>query len=109
MTRRTAIRRLAVATLSLTITALPSTAYAGGGKNGSGTQVGSVNAGSGDGKISVETKVVPKPTGGNRKEGAGTDGTVTSSDSNWSPPACWYEPAFSPKELQATVAGLRTP
>ncbi|MFG3286090.1 hypothetical protein [Streptomyces sp. NPDC048111] len=109
MTRRTKARRVAVAALSLTVVAIPSTAYAGGGKNGSGNQVGNVNAGSGNGKISVETKVVPKPTGKRSGGGEGDDGTLTSSDSSWTPPACWYEPAFSPKELEATVKGLRTP
>ncbi|MFG2722945.1 hypothetical protein ACGFW5_32290 [Streptomyces sp. NPDC048416] len=109
MSERITLRRSVVVALSLAVTAVPSTAYAGGGKNGNGSQRGSVAAGSGDGKISVETKVVPKPTGGSSKDDSGTNGTLTSSDSNWTPPACWYEPAFSPKELEATVKDLRTP
>ncbi|MFF4566028.1 hypothetical protein [Streptomyces sp. NPDC001435] len=33
------------------------------------------------------------PTGGKR-------GTVSSSDVNWKPPLCWYEPVFSPAQLK---------
>ncbi|MFJ8308952.1 hypothetical protein [Streptomyces sp. NPDC094147] len=87
--------------------AVPSTAYAGGGKGGSGNQVGGVNAGSGEGKISIETKVVPKPTGGANKADSGDNGSLTPANSNWTPPACWYEPAFTPKELQANVGKWR--
>lgn len=31
-------------------------------------------------------------------------GELTSVDPNWEPPACWYEPAFSPEELKDAVA-----
>ncbi|AUH44740.1 hypothetical protein CXR04_06050 [Streptomyces sp. CMB-StM0423] len=31
----------------------------------------------------------------------GSSGTsMTSSDANWSPPTCWYEPAYNPKEFE---------
>ncbi|MEV5939116.1 hypothetical protein [Streptomyces sp. NPDC051994] len=99
---------MAVVTLSLAVAAIPSTAYAGGGKNGSGNQVGNVTAGSGQGKISVETKVVPKPNGGGAdKADSGENGSLSSSDSSWTPPACWYEPAFTPTEFKSWVDGWR--
>ncbi|MEV0319181.1 hypothetical protein ACIBKX_06620 [Streptomyces sp. NPDC050658] len=34
-------------------------------------------------------------------------GSLSSVDVNWSPPACWYEPAFSPKEIEKTVKAWR--
>ncbi|MDG9708085.1 hypothetical protein [Streptomyces sp. DH10] len=41
------------------------------------------------------------PTGGKR-------GTLSSADVNWKPPACWYEPVFTPEQLKKfseTVGG----
>lgn len=35
-----------------------------------------------------------------------TNRTLSAADSNWTPPACWYEPAFSPKEIKGDVEAL---
>ncbi|MEU0226771.1 hypothetical protein ABZ177_20720 [Streptomyces sp. NPDC006284] len=48
----------------------------------------------------VQTKVQTTVNGSSR---TAKSGTLSSADSNWTPPACWYEPAFSPKEIEATV------
>jgi enoyl reductase len=56
-------------------------------------------------KITVETKVTTTVDGGS---GPGKTGTLSSADSNWTPPACWYEPAFSPKEIEASVKAWRS-
>ncbi|WP_108932978.1 hypothetical protein [Streptomyces ardesiacus] len=50
--------------------------------------------------IYVQTKVQTTVSGSSR---TAKSGTLTSANSNWTPPACWYEPAFSPKEIQETV------
>ncbi|CAL9306958.1 hypothetical protein SUDANB91_04135 [Streptomyces sp. SudanB91_2054] len=48
----------------------------------------------------VQTKV---QTTVNGSSSTTETGTLSSADTNWTPPACWYEPAFSPKEIQETV------
>ncbi|MEU9183979.1 hypothetical protein AB0D14_05305 [Streptomyces sp. NPDC048484] len=54
--------------------------------------------------ISVETRVQTTVDGDSR---SAKTGNLSSADSNWTPPACWYEPAFSPKEIEATVTAWR--
>ncbi|MGW2422247.1 hypothetical protein ACWC0C_23835 [Streptomyces sp. NPDC001709] len=44
----------------------------------------------------IKVRQVSGPTGGKR-------GNVASVDVNWKPPACWYEPVFTGKELKAFV------
>ncbi|MEU4997748.1 hypothetical protein [Streptomyces sp. NPDC021622] len=89
-------------TAALVLVGLPSSAYAiGPGGTGKG---GSETDSSGGGKITVETKV---QTTVNGSTATAKSGTLSSADSNWTPPACWYEPAFSPKELKKSVGNLR--
>ncbi|MET7901662.1 hypothetical protein ABZS86_09330 [Streptomyces sp. NPDC005355] len=33
-------------------------------------------------------------------------GGLSSSDVNWTPPACWYEPAFSPKQIKSLTEAI---
>ncbi|GGL73668.1 hypothetical protein GCM10010129_16610 [Streptomyces fumigatiscleroticus] len=54
--------------------------------------------------ITVQTKV---RTTVNGATSTAKTGSLTSADTNWTPPACWYEPAFSPKELKASLDSLR--
>ncbi|WEV27252.1 hypothetical protein OYE22_20135 [Streptomyces sp. 71268] len=42
----------------------------------------------------------------NGSNGQGKKGTLTPRNSNWKPPACWYEPRITPKELKGTIEGL---
>ncbi|MGW5633889.1 hypothetical protein [Streptomyces sp. NPDC003832] len=36
-----------------------------------------------------------------KKVGGASTGTLTTTSSNWSPPACWYAPKYTPEQLQA--------
>uniref|UniRef100_A0AAU2V4R9 Secreted protein n=1 Tax=Streptomyces sp. NBC_00003 TaxID=2903608 RepID=A0AAU2V4R9_9ACTN len=57
----------------------------------------------------VTVGVSKAQTSGDKKQGgAKPSGELTSSDSNWTPPACWYEPTYSPKEMEAMVGKWRT-
>ncbi|CAM5383703.1 hypothetical protein SALBM135S_06983 [Streptomyces alboniger] len=55
-------------------------------------------------QITVQTKV---QTSVNGNTASSRTGDLSSADSNWTPPACWYEPAFSPKEIERTVKAWR--
>lgn len=79
-------------------------AHAAGGKGDSGDQRGSSQGGSQDGVITIETGVQTTVEGSG---GTTQPGTLSSVDTNWTPPACWYEPAFSPKEIKDTVKAWR--
>lgn len=93
-----------VSGLTLTILAVPTSAFAGGGYEHDGHLRGSSKGGSGNGKITVQTRI---RTTTNGNPSTAKTGSLSSTDSNWTPPACWYEPAFSPKEIQATVKSWR--
>ncbi|WP_251072729.1 hypothetical protein [Streptomyces sp. ISL-43] len=53
--------------------------------------------------ITAETKIQVSVPG---NPGSAKTGTLSSEDGNWTPPACWYEPAFSPKEIESTVKAI---
>ncbi|MER8224090.1 hypothetical protein ABTZ58_26565 [Streptomyces sp. NPDC094143] len=102
MRRTKVLRAVGVSLLAVAVAAVPAPATAGGGRNGGekGGYEGSAE-GSGDGGvIRAETRIRVTTNGGS---GAATTGTLTPSNSNWTPPACWYEPSFSPKEIETTV------
>ncbi|MFI5687706.1 hypothetical protein [Streptomyces sp. NPDC051636] len=84
---------LPVALVSLGVVLLlstPANAIGGGGTYGKakGTQL---SASARQSRIKVTR--VSGPTGGEQ-------GTVSSTDVNWKPPPCWYEPVFSPAQLK---------
>ncbi|MFE0130539.1 hypothetical protein ACFWY6_02915 [Streptomyces sp. NPDC059037] len=100
--RKVTGRITASVTATLVLAGLPASAYAiGPGGTGKG---GSETDSSGAGQIHAETKV---QTTVNGRTSTAKTGTLYSADSNWTPPACWYEPAFSPKELKKSVGNLR--
>ncbi|WP_243761401.1 hypothetical protein [Streptomyces sp. YIM 98790] len=71
----------------------------GGGDRGPGTQ------GDSEGEyltaeIGIQVEIDGEPV-------PGADGDLTSADPDWEPPACWYEPAYTPQELKALVDALR--
>ncbi|NDZ77606.1 hypothetical protein G3I19_03515 [Streptomyces sp. SID10853] len=73
-----------------------STATAPTGPHG-GTGDQSVNASVGTSRIKI-TQV--------KGSGGGKGGTLAPIDSNWKPPACWYEPVYTPEQLKkASEAG----
>ncbi|PTH88275.1 hypothetical protein C9J60_15635 [Streptomyces sp. A244] len=60
--------------------------------------------GGSDGKGGLSASVsnirVTYPSGG---DGGGKEGNLGTVDPDWKPPACWYEPAFSPEQLKKFV------
>ncbi|MFD9071569.1 hypothetical protein [Streptomyces lasiicapitis] len=99
------IRYVAVPMLGLSLAAASGIAHASGGKGGGKHVEGSGKGDVKDGVIRAETRIT---TSGDVRSGKGKTGTLTAGDSNWTPPACWYEPSFSPKEIEATVKALRS-
>jgi hypothetical protein len=61
-----------------------------GGVNGSTDDEGHISASA---HSQIKVTQVSGPTGGKR-------GTLSSVDVNWEPPPCWYEPVFTPAQLQ---------
>ncbi|MFF9817093.1 hypothetical protein [Streptomyces sp. NPDC014006] len=99
-------RLLFVPAMAAALTAMPSQAFAGGGIGGGGTHEGSASGSSQDGVIRAQTKVTTTVNGGGSH--SAKTGTLTPSNSTWTPPACWYEPSFSPKEIESTVKAFRS-
>ncbi|MEV6792755.1 hypothetical protein AB0M87_12270 [Streptomyces sp. NPDC051320] len=86
------------AVTSLTaIALLPGSAQAigGGGTKGGSDDHGNLNASATHSQI-----VITYPKGGG---GSGKKGNLASIDPNWKPPACWYEPVFTPEGLKSFV------
>ncbi|GGV31032.1 hypothetical protein GCM10010277_14420 [Streptomyces longisporoflavus] len=100
--RRRLIRRF-VPLLALTVAVLPSNAHASGGKEAQ-VVAPQAKAGRQDQKLTVETKIQTTVNGAQKSV---KTGTLTPANSNWVPPACWYEPAYSPKQIQAAVKAIR--
>ncbi|MCT7352074.1 hypothetical protein N4P33_07790 [Streptomyces sp. 15-116A] len=70
-------------------TTVPPADQPSGGTDGKGT----LSAG-------VSSIRISYPSGGN---GGGRQGGLAAIDPNWKPPACWYEPAFTPEQLKKFV------
>ncbi|WKU46459.1 hypothetical protein Q3V23_21705 [Streptomyces sp. VNUA116] len=90
--------------LTLTLAVLPTAAYAGG-KDRNGVE-GQANGSSNGQNVAAEVRVSGVQTTVNGGSGGGKTRSLTPSDSNWTPPACWYEPVISPKELKETIETL---
>ncbi|MFJ2774032.1 hypothetical protein [Streptomyces sp. NPDC087300] len=107
MSTRGTPTRWTIPALALAVVLIPGTAYAGGGDTPKGN-LGSKQQSKGsrqDKNLTVETKVRTTVEGGSPK--SAKTGTLTPANSNWDPPACWYEPAYSPKQIEATVKAVR--
>ncbi|MGC0330218.1 hypothetical protein RKD23_003208 [Streptomyces sp. SAI-170] len=94
--------RILAVTAALALSLVPSAAQAIG--TGGTVTGGDANGSQNNGKIKAETKVQVSTSGGTKEVDTGT---LTSTDTNWTPPACWYEPAFSPKQIKSAVDTLR--
>ncbi|WP_343242475.1 MULTISPECIES: hypothetical protein [unclassified Streptomyces] len=91
--------------LAFAIASTPCAAYAGGGKTTGERKEGQqTTATRQDKNLGVETKVRTTVEGSPR---SAKTGTLTPANSNWDPPACWYEPAYTPKGIEATVKAIR--
>ncbi|WP_193560684.1 hypothetical protein [Streptomyces alboflavus] len=98
------VRYVVAPVAGLSLVAVPGVAQASGGKGGGKPVEGSGKGDMKGGVIYAETKI---RTSGNGTKGTAKTGTLTAGDHNWTPPACWYEPAFSPKEIEAQVKAWR--
>lgn len=83
---------------TLTIVSLTTVLLAAGSAHAIGT--GGTYGGAKDKEISAEVSQsriqvtrISGPTGGKQ-------GTLSSTDVNWEPPPCWYEPLFTPEQLK---------
>lgn len=95
------------AALGAAVALIPWTAHAGGGVTGGGNNVGDGQSAKGTRQgrnLGVETRIQTTVKGSPRST---KTGTLSPADSDWDPPACWYEPAYSPKEIEATVKAIR--
>lgn len=100
--KRTSLGAWTVWGLALTVVATTTVAYATGKDPGAARN--SVKGDRQGQNLQVETKIQTTVNGA--QETAKT-GSLTPANSNWDPPACWYEPAYSPKQIQATVKAIR--
>ncbi|MFI6661831.1 hypothetical protein ACIBL8_40685 [Streptomyces sp. NPDC050523] len=79
-------------------------AYAAGPEDNTNVQPADSQTGETDGngtlKASVSHIQIKYMSGG---DGGGKQGNLGTVDPNWKPPACWYEPAFTPAELKHFV------
>lgn len=97
-------RRGTVALVALAVTACSSPAF-GIGTGGAGKRDVAASGGSSGGKIHARTRIHTAVDGSVASSKTGT--LTPAAASNWTPPACWYEPAFSPKEIQGAVKAWR--
>ncbi|WP_409059078.1 hypothetical protein [Streptomyces sp. SYP-A7185] len=95
---------VAVAVLAVTAWSLPAF---GIGAGGAGRQDVTATGGSGDGTIHARTRIRTAVTGGGSVAPSRTGTLTPMAASNWTPPACWYEPAFSPEGIQGAVRAWR--
>ncbi|MGW7273181.1 hypothetical protein ACWGH5_21965 [Streptomyces sp. NPDC054864] len=90
--------------MAVSMTAVSVSAYAAGKAGKGGTREGEAKAGRQGQNLNVQTKIQTTVEGSPQ---SAKTGTLTPANSNWDPPACWYEPAYSPKQIQATVKAFR--
>ncbi len=92
-----------VALLVLVSAGIPSAAWATPGPAPSVTEVDSGASGGADGDKLTST-VSAGIVYDRSKNGSGTStGAVTSTSTSWTPPACYYAPKYTPKELEAQM------
>ncbi|MEU1149206.1 hypothetical protein ACFYO9_36865 [Streptomyces sp. NPDC005863] len=108
MSARRAASGWAAPVLAVAVALIPGVAQASGGVTGPGANVGSEQQSQGTrhGKeLGIRTRI-QTTVDGNPK--SAKTGTLTPANSNWKRPACWYEPAYTPKQIEATVKAIRT-
>ncbi|MFJ3309104.1 hypothetical protein ACIPSA_39885 [Streptomyces sp. NPDC086549] len=82
---------ITAALMSTALASSPAHAVGGGGVKGGSNGQGTISASASQSRIKVTQ--ISGPTSGKR-------GTLSSTDVNWKPPPCWYEPVFSPAQLK---------
>ncbi|MDT9700848.1 hypothetical protein [Streptomyces sp. P17] len=104
MTRaRSAVRWSAALTAAVLLYS-GGTTYAAGPTDNTNVPPADEQGGGTDGKgglsASVSSIRIKYVSGG---DGGGKEGNLGTVDPNWKPPACWYEPAFTPAQLKRFV------
>ncbi|MBC2907269.1 hypothetical protein [Streptomyces cupreus] len=104
MTRaRSAVRWSAALTAAVLLHS-GATAYAAGPTDNTNVPPADEQGGGADGKGGLSASVsnirIKYVSGG---DGGGKEGKLGTVDPNWKPPACWYEPAFTPAQLKRFV------
>ncbi|MGW2224760.1 hypothetical protein [Streptomyces formicae] len=106
MSARKASTRWTAPFLAAAVALIPGTAYAAGGDTpGGNLGKQQTTATRQDKNLGVHTKVQTTVEGSPKST---KTGTLTPTNSNWDPPACWYEPAYTPKQIEAAVKAIRT-
>ncbi|MFE0174383.1 hypothetical protein ACFWZ2_18875 [Streptomyces sp. NPDC059002] len=100
--KRTQLRTLIVSGLVLAAMATVTPAHARD-KN-PGAALGSAKGDRQEKNLTVETKVQTTVEGSPK---SAKTGTLSPANTDWDPPACWYEPAYSPKQIEAAVKAIR--
>ncbi|TLS42009.1 hypothetical protein FE633_33190 [Streptomyces montanus] len=98
-------KRVLAAALASTVTvalAATSASAVGEGDSKEDTQDNAQGNVGSDGSLSASVSNIQLkyPSGG---DGGGKQGNLGTVDPNWKPPACWYEPAFTPAQLKKFV------
>lgn len=89
-------RALTVLTAAAALAVLPQTAWAARGGSGGSTE-GTATPSGGSGGDSIYASVV---TYDESKNGSGGSAGPVAPAGDWTPPACWYEPKWSPEEFE---------
>ncbi|MFF1717436.1 hypothetical protein [Streptomyces sp. NPDC058268] len=105
-------RAVTLTAASLSITLLtPSAAFAWGEDPGEGSKPpgddssqGTASGAELGAEVSRSRIVLKQSGGGTAKPSAGALAAI---DPNWKPPACWYEPLATPKQLKDATQGLK--
>ncbi|MEV7344035.1 hypothetical protein [Streptomyces sp. NPDC093544] len=79
--------------ITIVLASTPAHAIGDGGANGSVDDKGNIAA-SASSHTRIKVTQVSGPTGGKQ-------GSLSSTNVNWKPPPCWYEPVFTPAQLKA--------
>ncbi|MFE9388262.1 hypothetical protein [Streptomyces sp. NPDC006784] len=90
--------------VAILLLAEPSVAYAGGGKGKGALNGAEAHGDKKNGKYHAEVSHVQITGGGDR---GGKTVKLNPEDPNWEPPACWYEPKTTPKELKEKIESAK--
>ncbi|MBB5934692.1 hypothetical protein FHS42_001739 [Streptomyces zagrosensis] len=105
--RCSGLRRTTVIAIALLFTTGPITAHAEEPKGGKGGgRVGDGQGSAGEQTVAAEVHVSGVQTTVNGNPGTTKKGNLTPRNTNWKPPACWYEPKYTPKELKSMIEGF---
>lgn len=91
-------KALVIGVAYLTVFAVPGTSYAGDGGHGDGSAGSSSASGNTQSPSTISATARSQVKTVSNFRGPGSP--VAPSDASWSPPPCWYEPRYTPKQYQ---------